>query len=101
MSPESHDHEDWSSGRIADRFAAVDQHLEDIREWIRVFAPLVRDVGELEAAVENIEEDVKGLNDDIKEIVNRSVLLRIAIVVGPIILTCLGIAIAVAFGKLG
>lgn len=95
------DHDAWPDGRIQDRFSAVDAHLHDLREQIRVFAPIVKTTAALEEAVDNLEEDVKELKVDVKEIVNRSVTLRIAIVLAPIILTCLGIAIAVITGKIG
>lgn len=92
--------DNWTPGRLNDRFASIDEHFHDLREQIRVFAPMVRTTAELEVKLDTLEEDVRELKGDVKDIVNRSVTLRIVIVVTPVFLTCLGIGVALLSGGL-
>jgi phage host-nuclease inhibitor protein Gam len=48
----------WDAGRLDDRFRALDQHVEDLRETIRAYAPMARQVAVLEAQVEDLENDI-------------------------------------------
>lgn len=91
----------WTPGRLNDRFRSIDEHLQDLRDEIRVFAPTAATVGKLDVKVDELREDVAELKADVKEIVNRSVTLRIAVVLAPILLTCMGLGLALLTGRIG
>lgn len=94
MSPDQ-----WPPGRLNDRFSAIDEHLHDMREQIRVFAPLAGQTGVLEAKVDDLEEDVKDLKRLIESLRDERI-KTLGVVIGPSLLALAGFLVAQATGRI-
>jgi hypothetical protein len=89
----------WPPGRLNDRFAAIDEHLHDIREQIRAFAPLAGQAGVLEAKVDDLEEDVRDLKR-VADNLRDDRLKTLGVVIGPSLVALAGFLIAQASGRI-
>lgn len=101
----------WPPGRLQDRFDAVDEHLADLKETLKIFYPLPGQVGLLEHKIEALEEDMTELRSDVRELTkeqttlvraDRSERLRQAgLLLGPSIALAGMVIIAVITGRIG
>lgn len=101
---------DYSPDRLDDRFRSLDAHIADLRETIRVFAPLTSQTGVLEAKVEDIEGDIRDMKADVRDLAketttlvreNRSERIRqAALLFGPAIALALATVVGIVTGKI-
>lgn len=63
---------DWTTPRLDDRFREVDRQLSELQHDVRVLAPVVGQVGGLEADVEGVFRALSEVRGDLRDLQRES-----------------------------
>ncbi len=93
------------------RFEALDRHLADLRESIRMLAPLVVQTTVLETKMEDVEQHIAAMKAEVLKVAdsttqiirsNRADTIKLALaLVGPATVAALGLIAALLTGEIG